>query len=82
MIDHNVEGFDLSENVFHFTIEHLKSEGALVAKVLRGGTEGQLLNDMKKVFKKVSHFKPKSSRAESCEIFVVAQGFRGKAKGD
>ena len=72
----------LLEDVFHFATEHLKPEGALVAKVLRGGTEGQLLNDMKKVFKKVSHFKPKSSRAESCEIFVVAQGFRGKAKGD
>lgn len=70
----------LLEDVFTFATEHLKLDGALVAKVLRGGTEGKLLNEMKKVFKKVSHFKPKSSRAESCEIFVVAQGFRGNVK--
>lgn len=70
----------LLEDVFIFACEHLRPNGTLVAKVLRGGTEGQLLGRMKKMFKKVSHFKPTSSRAESCEIFVVAQDFRGTSQ--
>jgi len=74
-IDH-LRLMTMLEEVFEFAKSHLKNDGCLVAKVLRGGTESKLLAELKKAFKKVTHFKPKSSRAESSEIYVVAQGFR------
>ena len=47
-----------------------------MAKILRGGTEKELLDDMKKHFKTVKHFKPESSRKDSSEMYVVAIDFR------
>ncbi len=46
-------------------------------KVLRGGTEGELLKQMKKDFASVRHVKPMASRDDSAELFVLAMGFRG-----
>ena len=48
----------------------------VVGKAFKGGTEGALLAVMKKRFKTVRHAKPPSSRKESAETYVVAQGFR------
>ncbi|MDR1691455.1 MAG: RlmE family RNA methyltransferase [Rickettsiales bacterium] len=66
----------LLEEVFAFAKENLKEGGILIAKVFRGGAENELLAEMKKSFKKVEHFKPKSSRSDSVEIFIIAQGFK------
>ena len=55
----------------------LAADGAFVAKVLKGGTERQLLDRLKRGFAKVRHAKPPASRADSAEVYVVAQGFRG-----
>ena len=66
----------LVDAAYEFAIEVLKPHGAFVAKVFQGGTEGELLARMKKDFKTVKHIKPPSSRKESPETFVVAQGFR------
>ncbi len=74
-VDH-IRLIGMLEEVFDFAKTSLKPGGSMVAKVLRGGTESKLLAELKKAFKKVSHFKPDSSRTESSEIFVVAQGFR------
>ena len=41
------------------------------------GTERELLAAMKKDFTSVKHAKPKASRADSAEMYVVAMGFRG-----
>ena len=54
----------------------LAADGAFVAKVLKGGTERQLLDRLKRGFAKVRHAKPPASRADSAEVYVVAQGFR------
>ena len=66
----------LAEEAFCFAKDVLKEEGAFVVKVLRGGTEKELLELLKKHFKKVMHYKPPSSRANSAEMYVVATGFR------
>jgi len=66
----------LVEAAYEFAIEILKPNGAFVAKVFQGGTEGELLTRMKKDFKTVKHIKPPASRKESPETYVVAQGFR------
>lgn len=66
----------LVEAGYDFAVEILKPDGAFVAKVFQGGTEGELLTRMKKDFRTVKHIKPPASRKESPETYVVAQGFR------
>ena len=67
----------LAEAAAHFAREVLAPGGAFVAKVLQGGTEGQLLADLKRDFAAVRHVKPAASRADSAELYVLATGFRG-----
>ena len=54
----------------------LKPGGIYLAKVLRGGTESDMLKLMKKDFTTVRHVKPMASRDDSAELFVLAMGFR------
>lgn len=61
-----------------FAREVLAPGGVFVAKVLAGGTENQLLAELKRDFKVVRHLKPKASRADSTEMYIVATGFRGR----
>lgn len=67
----------LFEAAYAFACTLLAPGGAFVAKVFQGGTEGQLLQDMKRRFAIVRHAKPPASRAGSAELYVVATGFRG-----
>ena len=60
-----------------FAREILSPGGFFLAKVLQGGTEGELLADLKRDFSVVRHVKPKASRADSAELYVLATGFRG-----
>lgn len=66
----------LAELAFDFAKEILRPGGAFACKVWQGGTEKELLVEIKKHFTKVAHFKPKSSRKDSAEIYLVATGFR------
>ena len=68
----------LCEDAFFFAKDNLKEGGAFVAKILQGGTENELLALLKTHFRQVKHFKPKSSRSESAEMYVVCQGYRSK----
>lgn len=67
----------LCEAAIDIAEDILAADGAFVAKVLKGGTERQLLERLKRGFAKVRHAKPPASRADSAEVYVVAQGFRG-----
>jgi 23S rRNA (uridine2552-2'-O)-methyltransferase len=62
----------LCEEAFEFALKTLKPNGHFIAKIFRGGTENELLNKVKRSFSTVKHFKPKSSRKESTEIYLVA----------
>ena len=68
----------LVEAAYEFAKTVLAEDGIFIAKVFQGGAEGNLLTDMKKNFKKVSHFKPDASRDKSPETYVVAQGFKSE----
>lgn len=68
----------LCEHAAEFAFDVLEVGGTFVAKVLAGGAEGELQQTLKRNFDKVAHIKPKSSRADSSEKFVVALGFRGR----
>ncbi|MGB0672137.1 MAG: RlmE family RNA methyltransferase [Rhodospirillales bacterium] len=66
----------LCEAALDFAIDVLAPGGAFVAKVLKGGTENDLLTLLKQRFRTVKHAKPPASRADSAESYVVATGFR------
>jgi 23S rRNA (uridine2552-2'-O)-methyltransferase len=68
----------LVELAYYFAIEVLKPNGWFIAKVLAGGTETELLNEIKKSFTTVRHAKPPASRKDSSETYLIASGFRGK----
>jgi 23S rRNA (uridine2552-2'-O)-methyltransferase len=70
----------LAEAAIYFAREILAPGGAFVAKVFQGGTENQLLADLKRDFAVVRHVKPAASRADSAELYVLATGFRGRAE--
>ncbi|WP_010301615.1 RlmE family RNA methyltransferase [Candidatus Odyssella thessalonicensis] len=67
----------LVEEAFNFAENILAPGGAFVAKVLRGGTEANLLKRLKLAFQKVTHFKPPASRKDSAEMYVIGIGFKG-----
>lgn len=67
----------LAELAIEFAREVLAPGGYFVAKVFQGGAEGELLNILKRDFASVRHVKPKASRADSAELYVLATGFRG-----
>ncbi|MDH3700632.1 MAG: RlmE family RNA methyltransferase [Alphaproteobacteria bacterium] len=67
----------LIEAAYDVAQDLLKPGGIFVGKVLQGGTERDLLQLLKRDFTKVSHAKPAASRADSSELYIVAQGFRG-----
>jgi 23S rRNA (uridine2552-2'-O)-methyltransferase len=67
----------LAEAAADFAREVLKPGGVFLAKVLQGGTEGQLLASLKRNFASVKHVKPAASRSGSAELYVLATGFRG-----
>lgn len=67
----------LVEAAFQFACEVLAPGGVFVAKVWQGGAESSLLAEVKRHFAVVKHVKPKASRQDSAETFLVATGFRG-----
>jgi 23S rRNA (uridine2552-2'-O)-methyltransferase len=66
----------LVEAAAAFAAEVLAPGGAFLAKVIQGGTEGELLAMLKRDFASVKHVKPAASRADSAELYVLATGFR------
>ncbi len=54
----------------------LKKQGSFLFKIWKGEEEKEIIKMLKKIFDKVEYFKPKSSRQESSEIFIISKGFR------
>lgn len=70
----------LAEAAYAFAREVLAPGGSFIAKVFQGGAEGDLLAALKRDFAQLRHAKPPASRAESAEVYVVAQGFRAQGR--
>ena len=54
----------------------LKNQGSFIFKIWKGKEEKEIIKMLKKIFDKVEYFKPKSSRQESSEIFIISRGFK------
>jgi len=68
----------LIEAAAAFAVDHLKPGGAFVAKAFQGGETAEVIRTLKAHFEDVKHVKPKASRTDSSEVFLVATGFRGR----
>lgn len=66
----------LIELAVDFAINHLKPEGALVAKVFHGPGYDDLIKLFRTHFKLVKPLKPKSSRDKSSETFLIGIGLK------
>lgn len=67
----------LIEAAADFAIATLKPGGAFVTKAFQGGETAAVLKVLKAAFAEVRHVKPKASRADSSEVYLVATGFKG-----
>lgn len=66
----------LVELAVDFASQHLKPEGALVAKLFHGGAYEPLVQLFKNTFRVVKSVKPKASRPKSAEVFLVGIGLK------
>lgn len=69
----------LIETAVDFAVGALKPGGSFVSKAFQGGETGLVLEALKRSFAVVRNVKPKASRAESSEVYIVATGFKGPA---
>ena len=70
----------LVEGAAAFASDVLNPGGTFLAKVFQSGADAELATQLKRDFASVRHVKPASSRQDSSERYVLAMGFRGRAK--
>ena len=63
------------EDIIYVLDDIAKVESSFVFKIWKGSEESLIISKLKDKFKNISYFKPKSSRSESSEIFIIAQTF-------
>ena len=68
----------LIEDAADFAIEVLRPGGIFLTKAFQGGETAEVLRTLKANFDDVRHVKPKASRADSSEVYLLATGFRGR----
>jgi 23S rRNA (uridine2552-2'-O)-methyltransferase len=68
----------LVEQALDFAIQTLKPGGAFVTKAFQGGETAEVVARLKRHFASVRHVKPKASRPESSELYLVATGYGRK----
>ena len=54
----------------------LKKKGSFIFKIWKGEEEKEIIKNLISIFDKVQYFKPKSSRQESSEIYIIARDFK------
>ncbi len=59
-----------------FAVNHLKPDGALIAKAFHGSGFSQIVENFKRHFRRVVERKPKASRDKSSETFLVGRGLK------
>lgn len=64
------------ELALEFARAHLKPDGALLVKAFHGSGYSQIVQQFKQAFRQVHARKPKASRDESAETFLLGRGFK------
>lgn len=68
--------YNIADSILEFSQNVLISKGILVMKVFMGLGFEEFKSDLNEVFERVTFFKPKSSRQESRETYVIAKNIR------
>ena len=68
----------LIEQAAAFAVNVLKPGGAFATKAFQGGEMSEVIKTLKANFAVVKYVKPKASRADSSEVYLVATGFKGR----
>jgi 23S rRNA (uridine2552-2'-O)-methyltransferase len=69
----------LFESAAELAFSVLAPGGAFIGKVFQGGAEAEILADLKRRFASVQHVKPRASRSQSPELYLLAKGLRTPA---
>ncbi len=67
---------ELSMEAMLFSKEILNNNGKLVSKIFMGFTFNDIITEAKSIFKEVKIFKPKSSRKDSKENYIICKNLR------
>ena len=66
----------LADNIMEFCKKTLKEDGFLIMKYFTGSSLASVQESLKKHFRKVSVFKPSSSKKVSNEIYLICNNFK------
>ena len=72
----SIQTGELCKKAMIFSKEVLSEKGFFVSKIFMGGSFNEIVALGKKVFKEVKIFKPKSSRKDSKESFIICKNLR------
>ena len=72
----SIQTGELCKEAMIFAKDILEVNGYFVSKIFMGGTFNEIVAEGKKYFKEVKVFKPKSSRKDSKESFIICRKLR------
>ncbi len=72
----SIQTGELCKEAMLFSKEIISENGFFISKIFMGGTFNEIVAEGKKIFKEVKVFKPKSSRKDSKESFLVCRKLR------
>ncbi len=72
----SIQTGELCKESMIFSKEVIKKQGFFISKIFMGGSFNEIIELGKKIFKEVKVFKPKSSRKDSKESFIICKNLR------
>ena len=72
----SIQTGELCKEAMFFAKDLMKENGYFISKIFMGGTFNEIIAEGKKFFKEVKIFKPKSSRKDSKESFIICRKIR------
>ena len=72
----SIQTGELCKDAMIFSKEIISRDGYFISKIFMGETFNEIVAEGKKIFKEVKVFKPKSSRKDSKESFIVCRKLR------
>ena len=72
----SIQTGELCKEAMIFSQEVISEKGFFISKIFMGGTFNEIVALGKKIFKEVKVFKPKSSRKDSKESFIICKILR------
>jgi len=72
----SIQTGELCKEAMIFAKDVMSDKGFFISKIFMGGTFNEIVALGKKIFKEVKVFKPKSSRKDSKESFVICKNLR------